>query len=271
MMTGTVFDIKEMTVHDGPGPRVTVFLKGCPLRCLWCHNPEGLSERPQLMVKENLCVHCGLCLRGCEHSECQPFGRCVHACPKGLVSIAGTQYTPDELVQKLLKYKDFLNSVGGGVTFSGGEPLMQSEFLYKTLCKLEGVHKALQTCGYCDSDSFKRILSKVDFVLYDIKLANTVEHIKYTGVDNTCILENFRILKESGKPFVVRIPLIPGITDKSQNLSAISKIAGESRVEIMRYNHFAPSKYKMVGMEFPLPDLASNEVDLSVFKNAVML
>ncbi len=271
MITGTVFDIKEMTVHDGPGPRVTVFLKGCPLRCMWCHNPEGLSEHPQLMVKENLCVHCGLCFKGCDHAECEPFGRCVHACPKGLVSIAGMRYTPDALVKRLLTYKDFLNSVGGGITFSGGEPLMQPDFLYKTLCKLDGVHKALQTCGYCDSSKFKKILSKVNYVLYDIKLAEKKEHIKYTGVDNTCILENFETLKNSGVPFVVRIPLIPGITDTSENLSKISEIVGDSPVEIMRYNHFAPSKYKMVGMEFPLPDLASSDVDLSVFKNAVML
>lgn len=271
MIKGTVFDIKEMTVHDGPGSRVTVFMKGCPLRCLWCHNPEGLSPEPQLMIKENLCEKCGLCVRGCDHEECQPFGRCIHACPKGLVSVAGVEYTPKLLAERLNKYKDFLNRVGGGITFSGGEPLLQAEFIIETLKYIKGIHIALQTSGYCESDVFKRVLNAVDYVLYDIKLADGDEHLKYTGVDNALILKNFEILRNSGKPFVVRIPLIPGITDTAKNLSAISEIVGDTRVEIMRYNHFAPSKYKMVGLEFSLPDLPSNDVDLSVFKNAVML
>ncbi|MBO5726123.1 MAG: glycyl-radical enzyme activating protein [Clostridia bacterium] len=271
MIKGTVFDIKEMTVHDGPGSRVTVFLKGCPLRCLWCHNPEGLSPEPQLMIKENLCEKCGLCMRGCTHAECQPFERCLHSCPKGLVTLAGVEYEPKQLAEKLLKYKDFLNSVGGGITFSGGEPLLQAEFVLQTLKHIKGIHIALQTSGYCESDVFKEVLKKVDYVLYDIKLADTDEHLKYTGVDNHLILENYKILAKKCLPHVVRIPLIPGITDTPENLSAIAEIVGDTRVEIMRYNHFAPSKYKMVGLEFELPDLPSNDVDLSVFKNAVML
>lgn len=271
MIKGTVFDIKEMTVHDGPGSRVTVFLKGCPLRCLWCHNPEGLSHTPQLMVKENICMHCGLCQKGCNHEECQPFGRCVHACPKGLVSVAGTEYTPQELADRLMKYKDFLNRAGGGITFSGGEPLLQAEFVCETLKNINGIHTALQTCGYCESELFKKALASVDYVLYDIKLADSHLHKKYTGVDNALILKNFEILRNSGKQFVVRIPLIPGITDTHENLSAISEIVGDARVEVMRYNHFAPSKYKMVGLEFSLPDLPSSDVDFSVFKNAVVL
>lgn len=271
MIKGTVFDIKEMTVHDGPGSRVTVFLKGCPLRCQWCHNPEGLSATPQLMIKETMCGHCGLCGRECEHDECQPFGRCIHACPKGLVSISGTEYTPDALAARLSKYADFLNSVGGGVTFSGGEPLMQPEFLYETLIRCENLHKALQTSGYCDSDTFEKILSAVDYVLFDIKLVDNELHKKYTGVENDRILANYEILKNSGVEYVIRVPLIPGITDTPENLSAVAEIAGEHRVELMRYNTFAPSKYKMVGMEFRLDSLPSNDVNLSVFKNAVIL
>lgn len=270
-MTGTVFDIKEMTVHDGPGSRVTVFLKGCPLRCLWCHNPEGLSAKPQLMVKENLCVKCGLCFKGCEHPECAPFGRCIHACPKGLVSISGKTYTPEQLANELLKYKAFLANVGGGVTFSGGEPLMQPEFLYETLIRLDGIHKALQTSGYAEPEVFSKVLSVVDFVLFDIKLADSEVHKRYTGVDNEKILQNYKTLVKSGKPHVVRIPLIPGITDTPDNLADTAEIVGDDRVEVMRYNHFAGAKYKSVGLEFKLPDLKSNDVDLSVFKNAVML
>lgn len=271
MIKGTVFDIKEMTVHDGPGSRVTVFLKGCPLRCRWCHNPEGLSMVPQLMIKETMCEHCGLCMRECEHDECQPFGRCIHSCPKGLVSIAGTEYTPEALAAKLNKYARFLNSVGGGVTFSGGEPLMQAEFLYETLIRCENLHKALQTSGYCDSDTFGKILSAVDYVLFDIKIVDSALHKKYTGVGNEKILANYEILKNSGVEYVIRVPLIPGITDTRENLSAVAEIAGEHRVELMRYNTFAPSKYKMVGMEFTLDSLPSNDVNLSVFKNAVIL
>ncbi len=270
-MIGTVFDIKEMTVHDGPGSRVTVFLKGCPLRCLWCHNPEGLSAAPQLMVKENRCVHCGLCVRGCNHTECQPFGRCVHACPNGLVSISGEEMTSDALAERLLGYKKFLNSVGGGITFSGGEPLLQADFVAETAEKLGGMHLALQTSGYASEEKFKKVLAKMDYVLFDIKLADTAIHKKYTGVSNEPILKNYKTLLESGKPHVVRVPLIPGITDTPQNLRSIAEIVGDDKVEVMRYNSLAGAKYKMVGMEYALPDLKSSEVDLSVFKNAVIL
>ena len=270
-MIGTVFDIKEMTVHDGPGSRVTVFLKGCPLRCIWCHNPEGLSAKPELMVKHAGCLKCGLCKKGCSHPECQPFGRCLHSCPKGLVTLSGTEYTPEQLADRLSAYEGFLNSVGGGVTFSGGEPLMQADFVIETAKLLPNIHKALQTSGYAESETFKKVISVMDYCLFDIKIADSEEHKKYTGVENEKILNNYKILVESGLPHVVRIPLIPGITDTPENLKAISEIVGDDRVEIMRYNHLAGAKYSMVGREFTLPDLKSNEVDLSVFKNAVML
>ena len=270
-MIGTVFDIKEMTVHDGPGSRVTVFLKGCPLRCIWCHNPEGLSAKPELMVKHTGCLKCGLCQKGCNHPECQPFGRCLHACPKGLVSLSGTEYTPEKLAERLKGYERFLNSVGGGVTFSGGEPLMQGDFVYETAKLLPNIHKALQTSGYADSQTFEKVLSLMDYCLFDIKIADSETHKKYTGVTNEKILKNYEILRSSGVEHVVRIPLIPGITDTPENLRAISEIGGEDKVEVMRYNHLAGAKYSMVGREFTLPDLKSNEVDLSVFKNAVML
>lgn len=270
-MIGTVFDIKEMTVHDGPGSRVTVFLKGCPLRCIWCHNPEGLEAHPEIMDKPSACMHCGLCYKPCSHPECQPFGRCLHACPKGLVSLAGKQMTSSELAEKLNGYKSFLNSVGGGVTFSGGEPLLQADFVCETAKLLPDMHKALQTSGYAEAETFQKVISLMDYCLFDIKLADKAEHKKYTGVSNEKILENYKTLVKSGLPHVVRIPLIPGITDTYDNLRAISEIVGEDRVEIMRYNSLAGAKYSMVGKTFALPDLKSNEVDLSIFKNAVML
>lgn len=266
-MTGTVFDIKELTIHDGPGTRVTVFLKGCPLRCGWCHNPEGLSAAPQLMVKQAQCVHCGVCMQGCSHPDCAPFGRCLHACPKGLVSVSGTVWEAKELAAKLQKYKPFFAD-GGGVTFSGGEPLLQADFVIEVSRHLPGIHKTLQTSGYADSEVFRRVLNEMDHVLLDIKLAHPEEHKVYTGVSNEKILENYKILLASGKPHAVRIPLIPGITDREENLRGIAKIAEHSPVELMRYNALAGAKYPMVGLEYALPERPAAEVDLSWFKNA---
>lgn len=265
-MTGVVFDIKEFTVHDGPGTRVTVFLKGCPLRCRWCHNPEGLSPYPQLMVKESRCIRCGRCRKPCGHRECQPFGRCLHACPQGLVTVSGTQWTSEDLAQRLLRYQGLLPQ--GGITFSGGEPLMQWEFTADVLARTKGLHRALQTSGYGPEEAFRAVLKETDYVLFDLKLADREQHKTDTGVDNGPILRNYEILLASGKPHVVRIPLIPGITDTRENLSALAGIAGGSRVELMRYNPFAGAKYPLVGMKFPLKEAPENPVDLTLFQNA---
>ncbi|MCQ2451266.1 MAG: glycyl-radical enzyme activating protein [Clostridia bacterium] len=251
-MLGTVFDIKEMAVHDGPGLRTTVFLKGCPLRCIWCHNPEGLITKPQLMYKENRCVHCDLCKKECNHPECKPFGRCLHICPENCLVVSGREVETEDLVKELKASADVLGDSFGGFTFSGGEPFAQSKFLISLLDGLKDYHKCIETSGYVDSEIFKVVIDKLDFVIMDIKIADKDKHIKYTGVDNTLILKNFEILKSSGKPFIIRTPLIPNITDTDENLTKIKEIIGDSTWEKIPFNAMAGAKYKMLGMEYRL-------------------
>ena len=252
-MMGTIFDIKEMAVHDGPGIRTTVFFKGCPLRCKWCHNPEGLSFEPQLMYKDIRCIDCKSCQRECEHPECQPFGRCIHACPENCLEISGRIVTAKELAKELKESAEILDNSFGGFTFSGGEPLAQPEFLLELIEELKGYHLCIETSGFCDSEIFKSIIDKLNFIIMDIKIADSELHKKYTGVGNELILKNFAILKESGKPYIIRTPLIPGITDTKENLSSIEKKIG-SRWEKLPYNAAAGAKYKMLGMEYCLND-----------------
>ena len=251
-MTGIIFDIKEMAVHDGPGIRTTVFFKGCPLRCRWCHNPEGLSFEPQLMYKQVRCIDCKNCQRECDHPECQPFGRCIHACPENCLEIAGKRVEVKELAEELKKSADVLGDSFGGFTFSGGEPLAQPEFLLELTDHIKDYHLCIETSGYADSEVFKRVIEKLDLVIMDIKLADSSEHKKYTGVGNEKILKNFEILKNSNVPFVIRTPLIPGITDTKENLDAIEEIIGNSTWEKLPYNTMAGAKYKMLGMEYSL-------------------
>lgn len=251
-MKGIVFDIKEFAVHDGDGIRTTVFMKGCPLQCKWCHNPEGLSVKPELFVKHTRCAGCGLCKAGCEHEDCKPYGRCLHVCPDNLLSVVGKVYESGDLAAMMLKRGEFFKKMGGGVTVSGGEPLMQVDFVYDFLSNLNGIHRAIETSGYASAESFKKVVSVCETVIMDIKLADNGEHIKYTGASNKLILENAAYLKSSGIRHLFRTPLIPGITDTEENLSAISKIVGNSPWEKLPYNELAPSKYKSVGRTFVL-------------------
>ncbi len=272
-MLGTVFDIKEFSVHDGPGVRTTVFLKGCPLRCMWCHNPEGLSPFVQIMVNENRCTHCRRCFEPCSHENCQKYGRCLYSCPDGLISLTGKEMSGLEVASKVLRGKDFLQLSGGGVTISGGEPLMQHEFTLDLLKRMSEIHRAIQTSGYSSGEVFSKVIDNCDYIMMDLKLADPALHKKYTGVDNAPILENAKLLKASGKPHVFRVPLIPDITDTEENLRAISEIAGDSPVELLPYNIMAGAKYKSVGLEYPLKDHRSdnNKADFSIFKNAKLI
>lgn len=269
-MRGTVFDIKEFSVQDGLGVRTTVFLKGCPLRCSWCHNPEGLSRELELMVKTARCRHCGRCTAECDHDECRPYKRCIKVCPDGLISICGKEWEAEELADKLIRSADFFEASGGGVTISGGEPSMQTEFAAELLEILgrHGIHRAIETCGFTSKENFKLLLERLDYIMMDIKLADPEQHKKWCGVDNKPILENFELLRASGKPYLIRVPLIPDITDTDENLKAISEIVGDSNVELLGYNSFAGAKYEGVGRVYTLENKDNNKIDPSIFKNA---
>ena len=291
---GMIFDVKEMAMHDGPGLRTTVFLKGCPLRCEWCHNPEGLSPEPQLYVRKNGCRQCGLCLRGCNHPDCQPFGRCLHVCPQGLISVSGREMSAEQLSRRILRGAAMFGE-GGGVTFSGGEPLMQAEFVLETLDKLSElgreaeklgrradererqrdvldrtaselgcdgksrIHCAIETSGYADPEVFRRVIAAMDFVYMDLKLADDKQHRRYTGVSNRRILQNLEILRQSGVDCVIRTPLIPGITDTQENLAAIRALAGELPQELLAYNSMAGAKYPLLNMTYAYDEIVKSE------------
>ncbi len=252
-MSGLVFDIKDFALNDGDGIRTTVFLKGCPLRCRWCHNPEGLSPRRELYLRQGGCLDCGLCRRPCTHDECRGLGRCLHICPRDLVSAAGELWEAEALAQRLLKKREFYIETGGGVTLSGGEPLLQYEFCLELLNKLKGqVNLAIETSGYADGAVFKAVAGLCDRVYMDIKLADCQGHREYTGVGNGKILENARWLAKSGIPHTFRTPLIPGITDTDENLASVKAIVGSSPWEKLPYNTLAGAKYKSVGREYSL-------------------
>ena len=254
-MIGTIFDIKQFAVFDGPGIRTTVFLKGCPLRCEWCHNPEGLSFSPQLMISKNACIHCGSCIAACPTpSACTVCGKCVRACPLGLRKICGKILDAAELAEKLMKDRDYLEKQGGGVTFSGGEPTAQGEFLLECLDLLSPMHKAIETSGYCDPDLFREIIGRLDYVIMDIKHSDDALHRRYTKVSNQKILYNLEQLKKSGKPFRIRIPVIPGVNDSEENYKKIAVLLADAEnletVELLPYHQTAGAKYEMVGMDY---------------------
>lgn len=249
-----IFDLKEFAVFDGPGMRQTVFLKGCPLHCQWCHNPEGLLMKTELMVSRISCIQCGQCQKVCEHEACIVCGNCVKVCPLRLRKITGLQLTSGELIQLIKENSEYYHRYGGGVTFSGGEPLMQTEFLLETLQGLEGIHKALETSGYASEKSFQSVVKRMDYVMMDIKLFDSQLHKKYIGTDNKQILANAKYLCNGSTPFMIRIPLIPGVNDNEENYKNTAQwLAGAKaleKVELLPYHKTAGAKYTMLGREY---------------------
>lgn len=254
-LTGTIFSIEEFSVYDGPGIRTTVFLKGCPLKCSWCHNPEGQSTDIEIVRSPNGCIGCNLCIKASvfKNEQLAFTEESIKKCPQNLLRFCGEEISSDALLEKLMKNQVILNN-GGGVTFSGGEPFMQSKFLFDCLNKLKGnLHTAIQTTGYTSEENFKTSLKLTDYFLYDLKIADSDLHKHYTGVSNEIILKNFSTLAKSGTEFVVRIPLIPSVTDTIENITKISQILKEndvSYVELLPYNKMAGGKYKMLLREY---------------------
>jgi pyruvate formate lyase activating enzyme len=238
MVSGTVFDIKEFAVHDGPGIRTTVFLKGCPLRCSWCHNPEGISPEPQV----------------------------IHGAAGERV--AGREYTSEELAALLNGQAEILRANEGGVTFSGGEPLLQARFVTEVIDRLRDLHVLLDTSGYGSEEDFRLLARRSDLLYYDLKLIDNEAHRRYCGEDNAPILRNLGVLSELGVPFVIRVPLVPGVTDTDDNLAAISRtvkgLPGLVRVDLLPYNKAAGGKYRAAGMEFKPDYDESRALNISV-------
>ena len=253
-MTGIIFDVKEFAVYDGPGVRTTVFLKGCPLRCQWCHNPEGLSMQPQLMVSRAACTDCGACKQVCTHETCVSCGKCVPYCRLGLRKIAGQLMDASVLAKKLLRGRKLMEESGGGVTFSGGEPLLQWDFVEEVISHLNGLHTAIETSGYASDEIFTRMMRSVDYIMMDMKLTDPAMHRRFCGVDNAPILRHADMLCAGNVPFVIRVPLIPGVNDIPEHLTSVAeRIKGAKslvRVELLPYHKTAGAKYGMAGMEY---------------------
>lgn len=256
MSSALVFSIEEFSVFDGPGIRTSVFLMGCPLRCEWCHNPEGQGFKNFILRSPNGCIKCGHCQKHVINEGDKTFftEESIKNCPNALLRYCAKEYTAEDLCSKLEKNISILNATGGGITFSGGEPTSSPEFLLDALSLLEGkTNRAVQTCGYCAPSVFDKVLDNCDYILFDIKLVDDALSKKYTGVSSAPILENFQKLVSSGKEFVIRTPLIPGVTDTEENIEAIARLLaknGVKYIELLPYNKMAGSKYSLAGKVF---------------------
>ena len=269
-MKGNIFSIEEFAVFDGPGIRISVFLKGCPLRCMWCHSPEGQSSESELIRSPNGCLNCGACVPFLGGNE--PTEKALTVCPRNLIRLCGEAFTPEELFSRLSPKLDMVNSAGGGITFSGGEPLAQSEFLLNCLKLFKGkTHRAVQTSGFADRNTFKAVLSECDYMLFDLKLMDEKKHIEYTGQSNDIILKNYRVLASSGIPFITRVPLIPTVNDTSENLEATAAFMAEngvSKIELLPYNTSAGAKYAAAGKTYrpTFPEEVRPEIRPEIFE-----
>lgn len=286
MLTGRYTNIRRFSVHDGPGIRTTLFLKGCSLACQWCHNPEAISNRPELAIHYSRCVGCGECTLRCPNhqinekhdfwrEQCVACGKCVEVCLHGALELMGREITVSAAVQILLEDKSFYDPTGG-VTVSGGEPLLQADFclaLFKAL-KTEGVHIAVDTCGNVPWESFVKVLPYVDLFLYDFKAADADKHRRFTGCDNQLILANLRRLDEQGGITEVRMIQIPdwnmSPADLTEAADFLTQLKHLTAVRLLAYHSLARSKYVAVGRPDTMPQVYSPSAD-ALEENAAIL
>jgi len=276
--TGTYLHLQRLSTEDGPGIRTTVFLKGCLLRCQWCHNPESLLPTPQIQRVETHCIQCGTCIQACplgclqlggdfveiDRARCDACGLCVAACPTGALELLGTRIQVNGLYRELLKDRSYFQASGGGVTLSGGEPALQADFCAALMARLqaEGIHTALDTCGMTSERNLLKLLPHTDLVLYDLKEINPARHQAFTGQSNEAILRNLLAIRDAIREqglstrLWVRTPLIPGATATRENLSGIGAYLGREldgmveRWELCAFNNLCRDKYARLGMDW---------------------
>ncbi len=277
MTTGTIFNIMRFAVNDGPGIRTTVFLKGCPLACTWCHNPEGLHPAMEVAYRPDRCAHCGACIEACpEHALadapegveravdlCVSCGTCAGACVTDARELMGREITVAELMKEVLKDRVFYDESGGGVTFSGGEPLLQYDFLTGALaaCRKADVHTAVETTGFTSWERLSALIPFTRLFLYDLKVMDAERHRQFTGVSNLRILENLRALAATRAPVTVRVPLVPGVNDDEENIRAVARFVADlgtvPPVHLLPFHAGASGKYHALGMAYAMEDLRS--------------
>jgi pyruvate formate lyase activating enzyme len=285
---GLIFDIKKYAIHDGPGIRTTVFFKGCPLRCLWCHNPESWQDKAELSFRQSRCIGCGQCAEMCprgaislvenrpvtDADKCILCGRCVDVCVAGAREIIGREMTVSQVMAEVERDVIFYDQSGGGVTFSGGEPLMQPDFLVALLnqCRALNIHTAVDTSCYAGPDIVKSVAEKTDLFLCDIKHIDNETHERFTGVGNKLILDNIKLISQTGKKIVIRIPIVPGFNDDPANIEATGEFAaslpGIGRIDILPFNRGGieksarlASKVELMQTETPDDDRMSEIAD----------
>jgi len=293
MQNGLVFNIQKYSVHDGPGIRTTVFLKGCPLQCPWCHNPEGRSHHREIVVLESRCIGCGQCRLACRYGtvvpgagplparteQCALCGACVEACPTSARQIVGQKLSVSQVLEAVLQDQIFYEESGGGVTFSGGEPLSQPEFLRALLaaCRDRGIHTTVDTCGLAQPDDVLAVAALTDLFLYDLKFMDDAKHRRYAGVSNALILENLKALGRAQSRIWLRVPVIPGINDAPADLQAAARFAatvsGVQQVHLLPFHRTGLPKARrlgqdngLAGVQPPSDEAMSRAVD--IFANA---
>jgi len=251
-MKATIFNIQKLSTEDGPGLRTTIFFKGCPLQCCWCHNPEGIKPQPEQVRNRQKCMDCGICHEVAENLR-------ADACPTGAYSVIGKEYTSEELLAVALMDRDFFRHSGGGITLSGGECLLQHRFLKEFIPQLRaaGIHVALDTTGLASVAIFQEIVSLVDLVLYDLKLMAEQEHQQYTLQSNRLILSNARLLGTMSQPVWIRVPVIPGISNHPANIEAISRfikdhLPNTKRIDLLGYNDLCVADYERLDLNYSL-------------------